>query len=226
MTPGADPEPQSYPRPAAARGHDMDVPPSIPLSVMENNIHPTAVIDPRATIGRHVCIGPFCVVEAGAIVGDGCRLASRVVVKEHTSLGERNDVDEGTCPGRQAPTRRTPRAVGETGHRRGKHDSRKRHDSPGHVARQGNRRGRRQPDHGQCAHRARLPGGKPHDPDEQRHAGRPRDGGRLRLSFRGRGSASVLPHWQSLHGGWSIAHQQGCSALRDRRRSLDAHCRD
>ena len=28
--------------------------PPILLSVMENSIHPTAVIDPRATIGRHV----------------------------------------------------------------------------------------------------------------------------------------------------------------------------
>ena len=66
---------------------------------MENSIHPTAVIDHRATIGRHVSIGPFCVVEAGAIVGDGCRLASRVVIKEFTTLGERNDVDEGTVLG-------------------------------------------------------------------------------------------------------------------------------
>lgn len=66
---------------------------------MENSIHPTAVIDPRATIGRNVYMGPFCVVEAGAIVGDGCRLASRVVVKENTTLGERNDVDEGAVLG-------------------------------------------------------------------------------------------------------------------------------
>ena len=66
---------------------------------MENSIHPTAVIDHRATIGRHVSIGPFCVVEAGAIIGDGCRLASRVVIKECTTLGERNEVDEGTVLG-------------------------------------------------------------------------------------------------------------------------------
>ncbi|MHB0957411.1 MAG: acyl-ACP--UDP-N-acetylglucosamine O-acyltransferase [Pirellulaceae bacterium] len=66
---------------------------------MEHSIHPTAVIDPRATLGRQVSIGPFCVVEAGSIVGDGCRLASRVVVKEGTTLGDRNDVDEGTVLG-------------------------------------------------------------------------------------------------------------------------------
>ena len=54
---------------------------------MGSSIHPTAVIDPQATVGCDVSIGPFCVIEAGAVIGDGCRLASRVVVKERTTLG-------------------------------------------------------------------------------------------------------------------------------------------
>jgi UDP-N-acetylglucosamine acyltransferase len=66
---------------------------------MGSSIHPTAVIDPQAIIGCDVSIGPFCVVEAGAIVGDGCRLASQVVVKERTTLGTANEVDEGVVLG-------------------------------------------------------------------------------------------------------------------------------
>ncbi|MBM4090711.1 MAG: acyl-[acyl-carrier-protein]--UDP-N-acetylglucosamine O-acyltransferase, partial [Planctomycetes bacterium] len=41
-------------------------------------MHNTAVIDPEAVIGQGVEIGPFSIVEAGTVIGDGCRLASHV----------------------------------------------------------------------------------------------------------------------------------------------------
>ena len=37
-------------------------------------IHPSAVVSPLAELGRDVTIGPFCTIEAGAVLGDGCRL--------------------------------------------------------------------------------------------------------------------------------------------------------
>ena len=40
-------------------------------------IHPTAVVSPAAVLGADVNIGPFCVVEPGAQIGDGCTLAAR-----------------------------------------------------------------------------------------------------------------------------------------------------
>src|SRR5437660_1042632 len=55
-------------------------------------IHPTAVVDPRAQLGRDVVIGPFCVVEAGTIIGDGCRLEARAVVKSRSMLGCDNEI--------------------------------------------------------------------------------------------------------------------------------------
>jgi len=61
---------------------------------MGSRIHSTAVIDPQATIGCDVSIGPFCIIEAGAVIGDGCRLAAHVVVKKGTTLGVCNEVDE------------------------------------------------------------------------------------------------------------------------------------
>jgi UDP-N-acetylglucosamine acyltransferase len=50
-------------------------------------IHPTAVVDPRAELGRDVEIGPYCVVDAGAVIGDGCRLDAHVRVFGCVSIG-------------------------------------------------------------------------------------------------------------------------------------------
>jgi len=65
-------------------------------------IHPTAVVDPRAELGQDVVVGPFCIVEAGAIIGDGCRLEARAIVKGRTTLGVDNEIGEGTVIGAKA----------------------------------------------------------------------------------------------------------------------------
>jgi UDP-N-acetylglucosamine acyltransferase len=65
-------------------------------------IHPTALVDPRAELGRDVVIGPFCVVEAGAVLGDFCRLEARAVVKSRTTLGSHNEIGEGAVIGGRA----------------------------------------------------------------------------------------------------------------------------
>jgi UDP-N-acetylglucosamine acyltransferase len=62
-------------------------------------IHATALVDPRAQLGRDVFIGPWCIVEAGAVLGDGCRLAARAVVKSRTTLGSDNEIGEGAVIG-------------------------------------------------------------------------------------------------------------------------------
>jgi len=66
------------------------------------HIHPLALVDPAAEIGRDVSIGPFCVVEKGAVIGDECQLAARVVVKARTILGKNNEIGEGTVLGGKA----------------------------------------------------------------------------------------------------------------------------
>ena len=65
-------------------------------------IHPTALVDPRAELGRDVVVGPFCVVEAERDIGDGCRLEARAVVKSRTTLGENNEIGEGAVIGGKA----------------------------------------------------------------------------------------------------------------------------
>lgn len=53
-----------------------------------SNIHPTAIIDPKAKIGNDVTIGPFCVVGANVQLDDRVELKSHVVVEGHTTVGE------------------------------------------------------------------------------------------------------------------------------------------
>jgi UDP-N-acetylglucosamine acyltransferase len=62
-------------------------------------IHPTAVVSPRATVHSSVEIGPFAVVEADAVLGQGCRLAVRATVKGSTMLGRDCVVGEGAVLG-------------------------------------------------------------------------------------------------------------------------------
>jgi UDP-N-acetylglucosamine acyltransferase len=63
------------------------------------SIHPTAIVSPRAAIGRDVIIGPFCVIEDGGIVGDRCQLSSNVIIKDGTTLGCDNQVHEAVVLG-------------------------------------------------------------------------------------------------------------------------------
>ncbi|MBB73190.1 MAG: acyl-[acyl-carrier-protein]--UDP-N-acetylglucosamine O-acyltransferase [Planctomycetaceae bacterium] len=63
------------------------------------NIHPTAVVSVRAELGIDVTVGPFCVIEEGVQVGEGCRLASHVVLKRNTVLGAENRIEDGAVLG-------------------------------------------------------------------------------------------------------------------------------
>jgi len=51
-------------------------------------VHATALVDTRAVIGKGVEIGPYCIIGANVILGDGVRLVSHVVVDGHTTIGE------------------------------------------------------------------------------------------------------------------------------------------
>jgi UDP-N-acetylglucosamine acyltransferase len=58
------------------------------------DIHPTAVISPRALISADVRIGPYAVVEEDVVIGEACEIASHAVIKRHTTLGRGNHVYE------------------------------------------------------------------------------------------------------------------------------------
>jgi UDP-N-acetylglucosamine acyltransferase len=63
------------------------------------SVHSSAIVCSTAQIGSDVQIGPFCVVESGAVIGNGCILDGRVTVKQGTTLGTNNRVSEGAILG-------------------------------------------------------------------------------------------------------------------------------
>lgn len=60
-----------------------------PRPALTASIHPTALVDPGAEIGRDVSIGPFAVVEADVAIAESCRIGSHAVIRRHTRLGPR-----------------------------------------------------------------------------------------------------------------------------------------
>ena len=53
-------------------------------------IHPTAIIDPQAQIGDGTEIGPYCIVEAGVVLGAECWLQHHVTLAGPMTAGARN----------------------------------------------------------------------------------------------------------------------------------------
>ncbi len=55
-------------------------------------VHPSAVIDAGATLGKDVAIGPFCHVGGDVVLGDNVELLSHVAVAGRTSIGARTRI--------------------------------------------------------------------------------------------------------------------------------------
>lgn len=58
------------------------------------NIHPTALISPRAELDENVTVGPYVVIESDVRIGEGCEIGSHAVVKSYTTMGRGNRVAE------------------------------------------------------------------------------------------------------------------------------------
>jgi UDP-N-acetylglucosamine acyltransferase len=58
------------------------------VATKSTNVHPSAVVSPRARIGNGCYIGPFSIVGDDVELKDGVRLESHVVVDGHTVVGE------------------------------------------------------------------------------------------------------------------------------------------
>lgn len=56
-----------------------------------SNIHPLALVDPKAELGRDVQVGPFCCVGAGVVLGDGCVLHQHVTLLGPSRFGKGNE---------------------------------------------------------------------------------------------------------------------------------------
>lgn len=63
------------------------------------NVHPTAIIHPRAELASDVTVAPYAVIEADAHIGAGCEIGAHASIKRFTMLGVRNRVFEGAILG-------------------------------------------------------------------------------------------------------------------------------
>jgi UDP-N-acetylglucosamine acyltransferase len=59
---------------------------------MSAEVHPTAVVSPRAILGDGVIVGPLCVVGDDVEIGNGTRLVASCTILGPTKLGEHNVV--------------------------------------------------------------------------------------------------------------------------------------
>lgn len=57
-------------------------------------IHPTALIDPSATIGANVSVGAYSVIGAEVEIGDGTQIGPHVVIEGPTKIGRDNRITQ------------------------------------------------------------------------------------------------------------------------------------
>ncbi|UMM64607.1 acyl-ACP--UDP-N-acetylglucosamine O-acyltransferase [Aristophania vespae] len=51
-------------------------------------IHPTALVDPKASLGANVYIGPWCSIGPNVVLHSGVKLHASVIIDGHTTLAE------------------------------------------------------------------------------------------------------------------------------------------
>ena len=63
------------------------------------DIHPSAVVDPKAELAAGVKVGPFTVIEAGAVIGENTCIGAQSYVYGHTTIGRDCRVFNGAAIG-------------------------------------------------------------------------------------------------------------------------------
>lgn len=66
---------------------------------MSPRVHPSAMVDPSAVLGREVEIGPFAIVGPGSVVGDRCRIGPHATLERNVRLGPGVRVGQGSILG-------------------------------------------------------------------------------------------------------------------------------
>lgn len=66
---------------------------------MRPAIHPTAVVDSSAELGKGVTVGPYVIIGPNVSVGDHCRIGPRATLQRNVRLSEEVSVGDGTILG-------------------------------------------------------------------------------------------------------------------------------
>lgn len=62
-------------------------------------IHPSAIIESGAELHDDVSVGPFSIIESGAVIEQGCRIESQVRIYAQTRMGRDNTICHGATIG-------------------------------------------------------------------------------------------------------------------------------
>jgi UDP-N-acetylglucosamine acyltransferase len=65
----------------------------------ETLVHETAIVDPRAELGRGVTVGPWTLIGPRVVVGDGTGIGPRVLIEKDTTVGEDCRIANGAVLG-------------------------------------------------------------------------------------------------------------------------------
>ncbi|RYX84049.1 acyl-ACP--UDP-N-acetylglucosamine O-acyltransferase [bacterium] len=60
---------------------------AVKASAAKPEVHPTAIVDPKAELSPGVKVGPFCIIEEGVRLGENTTLESHVILKRGTQIG-------------------------------------------------------------------------------------------------------------------------------------------
>ena len=82
-------------------------------------IHPQAIVDPGAKIGKNVDIGPFSIIGPDVEIGDDTWIGPHVVINGPTRLGTKNRIYQ-FCSLGEAPQRGAAASAGRDGAAAGK----------------------------------------------------------------------------------------------------------
>ncbi|HEX5130442.1 MAG TPA: acyl-ACP--UDP-N-acetylglucosamine O-acyltransferase [Usitatibacter sp.] len=55
-------------------------------------VHPTAIVDKRASLGADVTVGPYTIIDGDVQVGDGTTIGAHNVITGHTRIGRENRI--------------------------------------------------------------------------------------------------------------------------------------
>ncbi len=92
--PGCETFPGGGLRPDAAMdaGFSLHTLRAVDLAGRPAEIHPTAVVDPRAELAADVRVGPSCVISGEAVIGPGTVLENHVTIMGRVVIGARNRI--------------------------------------------------------------------------------------------------------------------------------------
>jgi UDP-N-acetylglucosamine acyltransferase len=85
-------------------------------------IHPTAIVEDGAQLHDSVTVGPYSIIESGAVIGEGCRIESHVRLFGVTRMGAHNRVCHGATLGSEpqdlsfTPAKARPLVIGDHNH--------------------------------------------------------------------------------------------------------------